>query len=223
MSNNRPFPKEKITSTKEDINLILINYWENISALFPKITLSEFKNYLNEDDQPGAEETHQNALGRREGKILYSLIRILKPKNILEIGTYDGVSTNHILKAAYNNRKFDGVESNVTTLDINDYTKNTIFVNYPLNKKIESSLSHLTHTNNYDFIFQDGDHTQPAVTQEIKLFSNMKNLKCVMAHDYFLPGRGIKPAYENMSKDIFLTQKTFKEPLYNSGFIISLK
>jgi hypothetical protein len=50
----------------------------------------------------------------------------------------------------------------------------------------------------------------------------MDNLKYVMAHDYFLPGRGIKPAYENAQQNIFSNQQTFKEELYNSGFVISL-
>ena len=219
----KPFPKEKILPVEQDVDVILDSYWSSFFSLFPNVTKQEFIRYIEEDDQPGAEETHQNALGRREGKMLYSLIRILKPKNILEIGTYDGVSTNHILKAASNNKKFDNIEATVTTLDINNYTHNSIFIDYPFTHLLESSFHHLTHTNHYDFIFQDGDHSKEGVSKEIKLFSTMKNLKCVMAHDYHLPNRGIKPAYTQYPDKVFTSQQDFKENLYNSGFLINLK
>lgn len=219
----KPFPKEKILPVEQDVDIILDNYWSSFSSLFPNVIKQEFIRYIEEDDQLGAEETHQNALGRREGKILYSLIRILKPKNILEIGTYDGISTNHILKAASNNKKFDNIEATVTTLDINNYTHNSSFIDYPFIHLLESSFHHLNHTNHYDFIFQDGDHSKEGVSKEIKLFSTMKNLKCVMTHDYHLPNRGVQSAYTQYPDRVFHSQQDFKENLYNSGFLISLK
>ena len=219
-------PKWKILPPKEDQKVIMDNYWEKISLLFPNLNQQDFIKYINEDDQGGMEEVlHPHALGRREGKILYSLVRILKPLNILEIGTYDGTSTNHILKAAYNNKKFDGVEAKITKIDVINHIQKSNVVDYPFNFLQENSRNHLVNNSDYDFIFQDGDHSYQGVAYEIDLFSKMKNLKCVMAHDYHLPvgpGRGIKPAYDQFGKNVFAQNQNFKEKSYDSGFIVNL-
>ncbi len=205
---------------EEDIQNILTYYWGNFNKLFPNIPKSQFLNWINEVTYGGWEEsTHVNAGGRRELKMLYAVIRATKPKNILEIGTYDGCSTNHILLAAENNSK-EGFDCSVTTIDINDYVKNKKLHNFPLNRVIQSSLNHLMTNSHYDFIMQDGDHSPIVVDKELQVFKTLPNLKTVWSHDYYLRGTLISTFEKN--SNMWSNHSPFKEPSYNAGFNIGI-
>lgn len=205
---------------EEDVQNILTYYWENFNKLFPNIPKSQFLNWINEDTYGGWEEsTHVNAGGRRELKMLYATIRATKPKNILEIGTYDGCSTNHILLAAENNSK-EGFDCSVTTVDINDYVKDKKLHDFPLDRVMQGSLQYLQSNNHFDFIMQDGDHTPAYVDQELKIFATLPNLKTVWSHDYYLRGTLI-PTFEKNS-NMWSNHSPFKEPSYNAGFNIGI-
>ncbi len=208
---------------QNDNNIILDEYWYNFNSLFPNVSKNQFINWLNEDSYGGWEEAgNRHAGGRRELKMLYATIRLLKPKNILEIGTYNGFSTNHILLAAENNQK-DGAEAKVTTIDINDYLENKKLHSYPYNQIHECSLKHLTTHPHYDFVFQDGNHQSIHVAKELRLFSKMKNLKCLFSHDYYLDNSLIKNTFENSTfYKAFQKSFGFKEPSYNAGFHIGI-
>lgn len=209
---NQPLEKDK--------EIILDNYWANFNKLFPNISKSQFLKWINEDTYGGWEESsHMNAGGRRELKMLYATIRATKPKNILEIGTYDGCSTNHILLAAENNLK-EGFNCSVTTVDVNDYVKDKKLHDFPLNRIIQSSLDHLKDKTHYDFIMQDGNHEPNFVDLELKKFSTLPNLKTVWSHDYYLRGTLI-PTFEKNS-NMWLNHSPFKEPSYAAGFNIGI-
>ena len=213
-------PIAKRKSVEEDLSIILNSYWKNFSILFPKVTQDQFIKWVNEDVYGGWEEAnHGNAGGRRELKMLYATIRATKPKNILEIGTYDGHSTDHILLAAENNQK-EGFECNVTTVDINDYVKNRQLHDFPLRKLLVSSLDHLQKENHYDFIMQDGDHNPSYVDVELSLFKTLPNLKTVWSHDYYLRG-ALEPTFIK-NKNMWLKNFPFKEEAYRAGFHIGL-
>jgi len=206
---------------QHDINIILDNYWEGFNILFPDVSKNQFINWLNEDYYGGWEEAgHHHAGGRRELKMLYATIRATKPKNILEIGTYDGRSTNHILLAAENNKK-EGFKCSITSVDINDYVGNRQLHNFPLNRCIEPCLIHLQTQNHYDFIMQDGDHNPIAVNEELQVFKTLSNLKTVWSHDYYL--RGTLEATFIQNQYMWSKNHPFKEESYNAGFHIGLK
>jgi hypothetical protein len=73
---------------------------------------------------------------------------------------------------------------------------------------------------NYDFIFQDGNHSRNAVEAEVKLFGKMDSLKMVFAHDCFL-----YPYIQDIYKrsGVFKKVVMFKEPAYKAGFLIATK
>jgi hypothetical protein len=117
-----------------DLEIIIENYWEKFKTIFPNVLKEEFIKWINEDYYGGWEDyVNYNVGGRRELKMLYATIRAKKPKKILEIGTYMGDSTNHILLAAENNKK-EGYDCEVTTIDITDYVGNKKLHDYPLNQ-----------------------------------------------------------------------------------------
>jgi hypothetical protein len=210
-------------SKEMDLEIIIENYWEKFNILFPEVSKEKFIDWINEDYYGGWEDyANYNVAGRRELKMLYATIRAKKPKNILEIGTYAGDSTNHILLAAENNRK-EGYDCEVTTVDITDFVGGKKLHDYPLNRKIISSLHILNSENvDFDFILQDGDHSKNHVINEINLFKKIKSLELVWSHDYFLDNKTIGKIYEDIEFNIFSERQVFKESNYNAGFQIGI-
>ena len=206
-----------------DLNLILENYWENFSKLFPIVTQEEFINWINEDYFEGWEETlNYNSTGRRELKMLYATIRASKPKKMLEIGTHMGTGTKHILLALSKNKE-EGFECSLTTLDIEDFVGDNFLYDYPFRKLLITSLDHLNNENDYDFVVQDGSHDNVNVKNEIDMFYSMKNLKTLWSHDYYLGNKEIGKIFENYDKEIFEKSSPFIEDSYITGFFIGIK
>lgn len=204
-----------------DSELIIQHYFKGFKNIFPNTTQHELSEIISDNFLGGWEEAgHRHAGGRRELKMLYATILLQKPQNILEIGTYKGDSTNHILLAGYKSNE----TPNITTVDINDYNPifNPLFLDH-YNDKFTISLkgsNELLRTGNYDFIFQDGNHSANAVRAEIELFRKMDSLKMIFAHDCYL-----YPYIQDIYKrsGIFKQIVTFKEPAYKAGFLIAVK
>ncbi len=159
--------KARAIDVQLDLELIEAFYWGGISILFPEITKEQFLSYCKEDTYGGHEEAgHFHAAGRRELKVLYALLRIVKPSNILEIGTHTGDSTNHILLAAENNKN----NPTVTTVDIVNHLGSKKLHDYPVTTITAHSLNILTSNKDYDFIMQDGSHAYSDLKKELTLF-----------------------------------------------------
>lgn len=205
----------------DDVKLMIDNYWSKFNTMFPKIKQEQFISWINEDYYTGWEEAgHDHSAGRRELKMLYVMIRATKPRNILEIGTYKGDSSNHVLLAADMNSR-EGHPCSVTLIDIKDYLEMDLH-DYPYNRVLQSSLDYLKTNLDHDFVIQDGSHTFPAVSKEIKLLESSKSLKYIWAHDYHLPGRGVKLAWDSYGSNLCKMWTDFKEDAYPPGFIIAI-
>jgi hypothetical protein len=205
----------------KDTELINKNYWNDFKEFFPLISHQDFVKWIEEDFYPGWEELeYTGPAGRRELKILYAMIRATKPKKILEIGTFRGDSANHILLACERNR-LEGFPVDVTLLDIKNYLTTDLHDNN-FKRVLRSSIEFLPN-DEYDFIVQDGSHKYSIVKRELELFKMCANLKWVWAHDYYLPGRGVKEAWDEVGNDVFTKWKPFSDPEYLAGFIIAIK
>lgn len=207
--------------TKEfDEKIIIDYYFSKLKLFFPLLTDKEFKFYINEDFLGGWEDClDYNATGRRELKVLYSIIRHTKPKNILEIGTYKGMGLSHILLACNKNYQ-EGFTSKVTTLDITNFLDNTSELHkiFPFISIIKNSLDYLNSEADFDFIVQDGNHDPHHVLAEFSLFKKMNLLKYVWSHDYFLNNMAIGNAIQSLPKNFFKKSECFKEDAYITGF-----
>ena len=74
------------------------SYYGGIAKL-TGVGLDEFMGYYDEAKYGGYPEEPGGSVWESEGKSIYVMIRILKPKRILEIGNFLGRSSNHILQA----------------------------------------------------------------------------------------------------------------------------
>ena len=158
------------------------SYYDGFQRL-TGVNLEDFSSYYDEAKYGGYPEEPSGSIWESEGKSIYVLIRILKPKRILEVGNFKGRSTNHILQAVEMNEFGD-----VTLVDIKEYLEYNNLHSQNFNRILEDSLKHLSNSINFDLIIQDGNHTYEHVKKEIELIlhNNILNSYYVWAHDYYV-------------------------------------
>lgn len=198
------------------------SYFNGFKKLFSKLTEEEFLKYYDETIYGGYPEEPGGSVWESEGKSIYVLIRILKPKRILEIGNYLGRSSNHILQAVEKNNIGEIILlDNVERLEYSKlHSDNFIRV-------IDDSLNYLSNLMNFDLIIQDGNHTQVHVKKEIELIlkNNKLNNYFIWAHDYFMRTHsdcGVWLAWDE-KKSNFSDFQTFKDSQSNCGYLIAKK
>lgn len=160
----------------------------------------------------------QNAGGINPGdqRAIYSLIKFLHPRSVLEIGTHIGASTTHIALALQKLRMAEATFSpQLTTVDIRDvndvtaqpwlafgstYSPQTMLkqlqcddlVTFVTGDSIEYFKSC---QQTFDFIFLDGDHSAPKVYQEVAAaLTRLNEGGFILLHDYF---PNLKPLWSN--------------------------
>lgn len=140
--------------------------------------------------------------------MIFTLVRSLKPRRVLEVGTHLGYSTLHISQAL----QLNGMGGQLTTVDILDvnhaqdapwrdakqlgspsqsiaalgYADHVTFVQ-------ADSVDFLRTTEQtFDFVFLDGDHAAPKVYHELQLLQRvMEPGATLLLHDYFPNGRAL--------------------------------
>lgn len=117
------------------------------------------------------------------GELLYGLIRVLQPENILETGTYTGISSLYMAQALK-----DNTHGHITTLEIEETHKkraenlwNACGVNGYVTCKLQRSLEYMP-SEKYDFMFLD---SEPDIrfSELVRFFDNLKRGGYVLIHD----------------------------------------
>lgn len=142
-------------------------------------------------------------------RALFYLIKALRPRSVLEVGTHIGASTLYIAQAL----KATGHEATVTTVDVVDVNA----ANGPwqqvglprtpeanaqmlgcrdrIHFRSQSSLAFMHETAaRFDLIFLDGDHSANAVYQEVAAGLRLLNPGgVILLHDYYPDARVMYP------------------------------
>jgi predicted O-methyltransferase YrrM len=141
-----------------------------------------------------------------DGRALYQLVAYRRPRRVLEIGTYGGVSTLYFATAA---RRFSPDGAKVTSVDIVDVNgasgpwkyiglyrppvENAALLELgdTLEFRVASSEDYLASSRErFDLIFLDGDHSPAVVYRELSLaFPLLAPGGVVLLHDYYPDGR----------------------------------
>jgi len=202
----------------------LNSYFSSFKVLFPELTEEEFLGYYDDNQLLGYPELPSGSMFTSEGRNLYVFIRLLKPKSILEIGNFKGVSTNHILKAVEDNN----IDCNVTLVDIFDQLEYDNLLNRKFTRIVQDSHEFLSQSLDFQLIVQDGCHTYDHVFKELSLIqqNNQNKDYYIWGHDYHVnqftsnSTCEVRKAYDEKRNDfeVFLPMIT---PESNCGIIIT--
>lgn len=131
-----------------------------------------------------------------EGKVLYALVRTLKPRRVLELGRRFGCSTTHIAAALAKNGA-----GKVVSVDSNVHGDTELLIPDDLYSRIElvngDAFEYLrTHDESFDLIFEDLDHdrnTTAVIARDAKN-GRLKAGGLLIVHDtmHFLVGEALR-------------------------------
>ena len=159
---------------------------------------SEFLDYMIEDSIGGYHENDELAdwpcgsIWEIEGQVLYALVRMLKPKNVVEIGTFHGCSATHIASAL--------VANGAGKLYAVDPAYNGGQIPEPYLDRIQKrAMTHkefaeTTRLQSIDMLFEDGAHAEQTTFEAIDmLMPKMSEDAAVVVHDacHFLVGKDV--------------------------------
>jgi hypothetical protein len=167
-------------------NDFINTYFQAFKNLLPDLTVEEFSSYYDEAIYSGYPHEPGGSVWESEGKSIYVFIRCLKPRKILEIGNYLGVSSNHILQAVEKNGFGE-----VTLLDIHDHLLYDKIHNRNFIRAIDDSRNFLANaTLDYDLYIQDACHEYEFVKTELDLILSRSQTNFhIWGHDWFHEGR----------------------------------
>jgi hypothetical protein len=116
-----------------------------------------------------------------EGQFLYALVRALKPRHVLEIGTHAGCSATHILTALQTNHS-----GHLTSLDIEPLVGD----GPPMHLRNRwtfvqaEAVQWLTaHQPQADLVFEDGFHTLNGTLSILETVQEVTRPQVVLSHD----------------------------------------
>jgi hypothetical protein len=201
-------------------------FLEAYGDFFNKKFGAEFEEILNLYDQSkylGYPEEPAGSIFTSEGKSIYVLIRLLKPKRILEVGNFLGRSSNFILKAVEDNGFGE-----VVLLDIEERLEYDKLHNQNFTRVLNDSLRYLDNPLDFDLFVVDGCHEYAHTKKELSLISkNSKNDFWIWSHDYFKilpPQCEVKRSWDEFraeNKNHIMEFQAMKERTSDCGLVIA--
>lgn len=147
--------------------------------------------YAEEDSIGGfPEKWHGGSIHSHEGKILYSVVRILQPETLLDLGTYKGCSASHLALACEKNGK-----GHIYTVDSSDWHEIGAYIPQELVHRVtrvtaDALVWLASEAPKAEFVFEDGPHS-PGFTEGVIRTLENRNLlgegAVVFHHDAALP------------------------------------
>ena len=171
-------------------------------------------------------------INRGDRRALYYLIRSLRPRSMLEIGTHVGASTVIAALALHDNSAQGGPPATMTTVDIRDVNDEraqpwrefgssaspremlrTLGVGHVVTFVTSPSLTFLAGTpDTYEIAFLDGDHSAATVYREVP--AAMRVLApggLILLHDFFPGTRPLWPGAVVLPGPAFATERLIEE------------
>ena len=147
-----------------------------------------------------------------DSKLLYRITKYFNPKSILELGTSLAISTNNFATATPN-AKITTVEGCKSTFEWNKlYTSKYNFESTEfINAIFDDYLLELDNSNQFDFIYIDGNHTYEATIRYFETLKKHTHKDSVIVFDDIHWSEGMEKAWNKIiaDKTISLSIDTF--------------
>jgi predicted O-methyltransferase YrrM len=183
----------------------------------------DFRRIFADDDITGRWEQDHRGIATRYGhedwfagvnpgdrRAIYFLVMALRPRNVLEVGTHIGASTLYIA-AALKQLGEGGIVTTVDIIDVNDAAQgpwkklgmdraprdyaSDLGLSDSIAFRVGPCLEFMAKTGQrFDLIFLDGDHSAPAVYQEVGAALPLLNENgLILLHDYYPGAESLYP------------------------------
>lgn len=140
--------------------------------------------YAAEDEIGGRDQGYWPAMSIHdsEGRVMYALVRALKPKQCVEIGVAEGCSSAHILSALNANGAGKLYSVDIETDGIGAKVPEYLRERWTLITGQDALTVKLP--KQADFILEDGPHTEPFTSE---MYSRLSGLKpeALLTHDMY--------------------------------------
>ena len=162
------------------------------------------------EDNYGGRDTGEFAamsVHRDEGRVLYALVRALRPKTVIEVGVAQGCTSTHILTALAANEDGFLWSYDIETDGVGAAVPDELRDRWALYTG-EDALS-IDDMPPADFIFEDGPHTYPWTRDMLRKLA-LLNPRMIVTHDFYT---------EEVYPD-FKVQQSFREAF---GYLCGVK
>ena len=134
-----------------------------------------------------------------EGQILYALVRALKPKNVLEVGSFMGASTSHIAEALLTNGT-----GKLICVDINHQMVNGKRYKGIIEQVTSDLFDYKFPARKFDFVYEDANHDVEQVAHVWGQFkSKGKKNAMIVSHDamHHVVGKAVREGIEEVTDE----------------------
>ena len=199
-SDPSPLRGERETQVEQWLNADLGTEWAQMQQILDPIRFGTRSGAVNPGDQ----------------RALYSIVRALRPRSILEVGTHVAASTGIMALALRKNGPHpSGAAPRLVTVDLLDVNDSQVGAwkrigcdqsptQFMRSIKVEDIVNFVTRPatdylrngkEKFDLIFLDGDHSASGVYQEIPAAVRLLNPNgVILLHDYF---PGLQPLWSD--------------------------
>lgn len=148
-------------------------------AAFGSLDADALIAYAAEDTHGGRGDFPQSdtmCITRAEGQIIYALVRALQPASVVEVGSFIGVSSTHLLAALDANGAGD-----LTSIDVE--AQPMVIPDALLPRWSLAQMDAREYVwQPVDFVMEDGDHTRD-LTAKVLRNAIRHGARCVVSHD----------------------------------------
>lgn len=160
---------------------------------------------------------------KKQGKVLYNIVRFYKPKCCIELGTSLAIGSTYL---SNNNNQITTIEGNKTLVGIAKKALKSISITNIdiINAKFEDAFeTQLKLKKTFDLLFIDGNHTEKATLEYFKIALKYKNKHSIIIFDDIYWSIGMKNAWNTIIKDneVMLSIDLFKLGIvfFNKDFL----
>ena len=189
--------------TKYEVYTNIFNYRKSLIQNSTKIKVTDLgagSQVMKQKERLVSEIAKNAGTAHKRAKLLYRLTNYFKPKNILELGTSLGIAT-YTLSQGNSKTKITSIEGCPETSKFSKSqlkrfnVQNTSIITGDFNNEIEK----LT-TNNYDFIFFDGNHQKEETLNYFDTLLKTATNDSVFIFDDIYWSKGMTEAWEIIKK-----------------------
>jgi predicted O-methyltransferase YrrM len=210
-----------ISKAENEYETELATTFKEIAKKFDLLRHEAVKIYP--DIPRGKDDLDSGTISIYDARLLYILVRTLKPKVIFEIGTWIGTSAMMMAEAM---RKNDN-GGKIYTCDVNTfYSVDNSYADIitPINAFSDDALDQIPPDSKIDFVFTDGELTFKTIA---KLKPKLSPEAVIATHDFVLPAeKGVLNFVRMQLLSLFgytyFFPQEIKKDAYNSGVIGAL-